>query len=348
MEHNLPEASNTSTQSPGTQGPSGQQGEPGALQAAPGRPASGGVVLVLLRAIDCGRYKLRPLTGIEALAQSIDEVGLQNPVVLVPNGEGRYLVVCGHRRFAAYEKLKREAIPARILGGLSEEQLFLIAVAENESREDFSDADRAVVILEWKRRHGDVKKICERLRLGPRQAQNLVRVAEAMEKFPSIDRAVRDPLSNFKTTHALRLHEAMQKAQSQGGKEVDPAEWVPRVRDGKLSVRELKRALDPEAARGGRANRAVAIDAVMALRLALETLPCDSLDQDTRQGVRELLQRAVTRLDSQETRVRPKSAAARGADPDPLERIGGCCREVLKGALGDEQATQRVPPAVLP
>ena len=74
------------------------------------------------------------------LAASIREQGLLQPIVVQPLEEGRYVIVAGHRRVAAYEKLQESEggkwarIPAVVRTGLDDAQLASLAYTENVAR----------------------------------------------------------------------------------------------------------------------------------------------------------------------------------------------------------------------
>ena len=54
-------------------------------------------------------------TGIDELAESIEVVGLQQPLVVVPVEDGRFRILAGHRRRSALEKLERKTAPCVVL-----------------------------------------------------------------------------------------------------------------------------------------------------------------------------------------------------------------------------------------
>lgn len=54
-------------------------------------------------------------TGIDELAESIEVVGLQQPLVVVPVEDGRFRILAGHRRRNALEKLERKSAPCVVL-----------------------------------------------------------------------------------------------------------------------------------------------------------------------------------------------------------------------------------------
>ena len=52
--------------------------------------------------------------GLEALANSIKEIGLINPIVVTPTSTG-YRLIAGTRRYHAFKMLGRETIPAKVV-----------------------------------------------------------------------------------------------------------------------------------------------------------------------------------------------------------------------------------------
>ena len=54
-------------------------------------------------------------TGIDELAESIEVVGLQQPLVVVPVEDSRFRILAGHRRRSALEKLERKTAPCVVL-----------------------------------------------------------------------------------------------------------------------------------------------------------------------------------------------------------------------------------------
>ncbi len=74
------------------------------------------------------------------LASSIREQGLLQPIVVQPLPGGRYVIVAGHRRVAAFEKLREThgtkwaRIPAVVRTGLDDTMLASLAYTENVAR----------------------------------------------------------------------------------------------------------------------------------------------------------------------------------------------------------------------
>lgn len=86
------------------------------------------------------RENIDPET-IRELAESIREIGLQQPVLLRP-ADGRYEIVAGDRRYLAHKFLASKKIDA-IVKDLTDEETLLIRATENDQREDLTPMERA-------------------------------------------------------------------------------------------------------------------------------------------------------------------------------------------------------------
>ncbi|MGC8958136.1 MAG: ParB/RepB/Spo0J family partition protein [Candidatus Kapaibacteriota bacterium] len=73
---------------------------------------------------------------IEMLANNIRDVGLLNPIVVVPFGD-KYMILAGNRRFAAIQMLGWKEVPVIIRSDISKDNI-IIAVSENCQRKDIS------------------------------------------------------------------------------------------------------------------------------------------------------------------------------------------------------------------
>ena len=79
------------------------------------------------------RLSMDPV-ALDGLCESIKAVGLQNPIIVRPDGGG-YEIVAGHRRYVAFEKLGREEIPA-IVRDISDEECREVQLVDNLQRAD--------------------------------------------------------------------------------------------------------------------------------------------------------------------------------------------------------------------
>ena len=83
--------------------------------------------------------------GIEELAQSMDKMGLIQPIIVVQKGD-RYEVEAGHRRLTAARTLNWSTIEAIIEERKEEEDLHLIRAHENLIREDLNPVEEGKLV----------------------------------------------------------------------------------------------------------------------------------------------------------------------------------------------------------
>ena len=81
--------------------------------------------------------------ALENLSQSILEHGVLQPIVVLPNGIGRYQIIAGERRFRAARMAGLTEIPA-IIKEVSTQEAKEIALIENLQREDLDPVEVAL------------------------------------------------------------------------------------------------------------------------------------------------------------------------------------------------------------
>ena len=89
----------------------------------------------------------RRFENLEALAQSIREKGVLQPLLVRPLGDGRYAIVAGERRYRAAKMAGLAEVPVRVLD-LSEKEARLLALVENLQREDLNPYEETLGALE--------------------------------------------------------------------------------------------------------------------------------------------------------------------------------------------------------
>lgn len=100
---------------------------------------------VKLSDIDVDPYQPRKTfetQSLEQLSRSILEHGVLQPIVLMPNGIGRYTIIAGERRFRAARMAGLTEIPA-IVKDVSTQSAKEIALIENLQREDLDPVEIA-------------------------------------------------------------------------------------------------------------------------------------------------------------------------------------------------------------
>jgi ParB-like chromosome segregation protein Spo0J len=83
------------------------------------------------------------------LMESIKDRGVLEPVLVTPK-DGKYLLLCGERRYLATQKLNMESIPARIINTVTQkDEILAYQLVENLQREDLNSIDQAKGILAY-------------------------------------------------------------------------------------------------------------------------------------------------------------------------------------------------------
>ena len=103
------------------------------------------VVEVKIDQIIPNRYQPRKVfdqDGIRELAQTIDEHGLLQPIVLREYEPAKYEIIAGERRYRAMKLLKWEKAPA-IIEKMSDQETASLALIENLQRSQLSSVEEA-------------------------------------------------------------------------------------------------------------------------------------------------------------------------------------------------------------
>ena len=82
------------------------------------------------------------------LAESQQELGTLQQVVVRPGAEGRYELIIGSRRVRAARKLKLATVPACIIPEVEDSRAVLMALSENIHRAELSPFEEAAAILQ--------------------------------------------------------------------------------------------------------------------------------------------------------------------------------------------------------
>jgi ParB family transcriptional regulator, chromosome partitioning protein len=142
---------------------------------------------ISLDQIDIGRSQVRlrdVREEIEELAESIEKMGLLEPIVVSKTDDGRYEVVTGQRRFLAHQVLGRDKIMAVILAGRVEPDIAkAISLTENLVRRDLSEKDYIDACTDLYRRYGSIKAVAEELGLPASKVSRYVKYDQLTPKL---------------------------------------------------------------------------------------------------------------------------------------------------------------------
>ena len=99
---------------------------------------------------------------IAGLAQSIENQGLLQPVVIRQKDAGRYEIISGERRFRAFKHLKRDSVPCIVKTDVTDREMLELALVENIQREQLNEIEKAIayqkLILEFSYTHEELSK----------------------------------------------------------------------------------------------------------------------------------------------------------------------------------------------
>ena len=103
-------------------------------------------------------------TSIENLASSIKATGLINPLTVQLNGNGKYEILAGQRRYNALKKLDVKSVTCKVIENMKSEQAELLSFVENVQRNKMSQEDKCYIFNKLynlcKGNVSDVAKIC--------------------------------------------------------------------------------------------------------------------------------------------------------------------------------------------
>lgn len=169
---------------------------------------------------------------ISELARDIQENGLINPPVVIPESDGTFTLLAGERRLRALKSLGKTDIEVRTWGKLTGEEALNIEISENEVRKDFSKAER----IDYARRLERIEseKARERMSDG----------GKGRENFPTLQGRARDAVAEKMGIGSGRQYEK-EKTIVDNKHLLDPsdfAEWD----EGKLSTNKAYQKVKAE------------------------------------------------------------------------------------------------------
>jgi ParB family chromosome partitioning protein len=161
--------------------------------------------------IDTNPYQPRrifPVAELEALASSISEMGLLQPVNVRKTGE-RYQIIAGERRLRAHKLLGRHSIEA-LISHAEDSDMAVQALAENIDREDLSDFEIGKALRQVENLFPSKKKLAESLGL---VREDMYRYY-AFEGLPDFIRAkMEDNPRVLSRAAAVELRRVLQKSE---------------------------------------------------------------------------------------------------------------------------------------
>ncbi|AFH40289.1 putative transcriptional regulator (plasmid) [Thermus thermophilus JL-18] len=117
-----------------------------ALEEMEKKPVQAGGKVLPLEVLVPSPQPRKRFENLEALAESIREKGVLQPLLVRPLGDGRYAIVAGERRYRAARMAGLSEVPVRVVE-LSEKEARLFALVENLQREDLNPYEETVGVL---------------------------------------------------------------------------------------------------------------------------------------------------------------------------------------------------------
>lgn len=147
---------------------------------------------------DPSRGRIDP-EKIRELAESIREVGLQQPVLLRPL-DGRYEVVAGDRRYLAHKLLGTDGISS-IVKEMTDEEVIVLRATENLQREDLTPMEEA---REYGKMRKDLAYSNEKIaRKMGRSYQTIKKYLDLLDLDPEFQDAIDQRKLGVAAAHAL-------------------------------------------------------------------------------------------------------------------------------------------------
>ena len=104
------------------------------------------VLVVDIGDLDRGRNVRTGLGDLDTLVESVRQVGILTPVTVASHGDsgdGRWVLVAGHRRVAAAEQAGLSRVPAVVVDVGGDDERLVATLVENLVREDLDPIDEA-------------------------------------------------------------------------------------------------------------------------------------------------------------------------------------------------------------
>ncbi len=154
--------------------------------------------------------------NLEDLAKNIGEFGLINPITVMEQEKGGYVLIAGYRRMKACEMLGFTAIMATVLSAVAAEERLKMEISENVERKDFTTSEK----LEFSRKLRVVEEEKARQRMSKNVREKIQQGAGRVER-PTHD----------KEFQKGRAREIVAKAVGIGsGRQLERAEYLAKNR----------------------------------------------------------------------------------------------------------------------
>ena len=144
--------------------------------------------------------------NIQSLADSIDSVGLQQPIIVSPSGEeGKYVIVAGERRYRACQLLNWCEIECRVINPSDSITIEIVGLVENVERQNLSSKEKAAKILELRTcSHWSNRALAKEVGVSEAYIRKIL-------KFENLSQEVKEKLANKEISQNAALKMAGKK-----------------------------------------------------------------------------------------------------------------------------------------
>lgn len=139
--------------------------------------------LISVSEIHANPENLRHSLGrLKELAGSIEAVGILQPIVVHKNGDGKYEIIAGHRRFAAALSLKLAEVPVVIRDDLKDAGKIEAMIVENFHREDLTPIEQAEGLFQLEQLGLNRTEIADKTGLSKRLVTERIKLMDLTSK----------------------------------------------------------------------------------------------------------------------------------------------------------------------
>ena len=226
---------------------------------------------------------------IKDLVEDIGKNGQQFPIILRPyEGSRKFQIVSGFRRSRAILELGWDTVKAIVRTDLEDDMAFRVSYLENEKRKNLTGVDKAHAIVKLRIKGKSDDEIGEIYGIGQRQIERYKKVST----FPDL---LKEAISEgeIQTTHGL----ALMKVIDAHGDKVSIFEWIKRIAEEELSVRQLTRELNKFFGKPKKAKKYFEKSKGGGFRLYPMRFDPKTTDEDTKTKMLEKLKTAIELLE---------------------------------------------------
>jgi ParB family chromosome partitioning protein len=176
--------------------------------------------------------------ALDTLAASVAEHGVLQPLLVSEDGEGRYVLIAGERRWRAARQAGLATVPAVIRERLDQRGELELALVENIQRRDLTPLEEA-------RAYEQLRSIA-----GLSQAEIAGRVGRDRSSVANALRLLKLPEEIQEMVERGRLRASHARTLLAFDDANEQLRWAQRAADGRATVRDLERAAGAEGPRG--------------------------------------------------------------------------------------------------